>query len=226
MNGAHTAPAPSPAAVREEERKRIARDLHDDVLQRLARISHVAGLLDLAPEQQQAISAAVADVDERLRCAIRDLRPPGRDRLLVDAFRALSTGDVRLKLRVRSDPVAESSLSPEVKLAAYRVVQEAAHNAIRHAGVDEVQVDLALDRHLLRIEVTDRGKGFDAAAPRKPDRFGLLVMRERVEALGGTLDIVSQPGRGTRVLAIVPIVRSEALEQPGSLHSRSPVPEA
>jgi signal transduction histidine kinase len=177
------------------------------VLQRLARISHVAGLLDLAPEQQQAISAAVADVDERLRHAIHDLRPPGPDRSLAEAF--LSTGDVRLGLRVRSDPVAESALPPEVKLAAYRAVQEAVYNAIRHARVDEVQVDLALDRHVLRLQVTDCGKGFDSTAPQKPDRFGLLVMRERVETLGGTLDIVSHPGRGTQVLVILPVMQSK-----------------
>ena len=204
MNGSHTVKVPSPTAVREEERRRIARNLHDDVLQRLARISHVAGLLDLALEQQQVISAAVADVDEHLRHVIRDLRPPGPDRSLAKAFRALSTSDVCLKLCVRSDPVAESALPPEVKLAAYRAVQEAVNNAIRHAEVDEVQVDLALGKHVLRLQVTDYGKGFDSTAPQKPDRFGLLVMRERVEALGGTLDIVSQPGHGTQVLVIMP----------------------
>ena len=233
MNGSRTVKVPSPTAVREEERSRIARNLHDDVLQRLARISHVAGLLDLAPEQQQAISTAVADVDERLRYVIRDLRPPGPDRSLTEAFRALSTGDVRLGLRVRSDPVAESALPPEVKLAAYRAVQEAVNNAIGHAGVDEVQVDLALDRQVLRLQVTDRGKGFDLTVPQKPDRFGLLVMRERVEALGGTLDIVSQPGRGTRVLVTMPVMQSkgegspdDSLEQQESIHRRNLVPES
>ena len=204
MNGSHATQVPSPAAVREEERTRIARNLHDDVLQQLARISYVAGLLDLALDQQQAISAAVADVDERLRHVIRDLRPPGPDRSLAEAFRSLPTSDVRLWLQVRSDPVAESALPPEVKLAAYRAVQEAVSNAIRHAGVDEVQVDLTLDGQVLRLQVTDRGRGFDSTAPQKPDRFGLLVMRERVEALGGTLDIVSQPGHGTQVLVILP----------------------
>jgi signal transduction histidine kinase len=94
-------------------------------------------------------------------------------------------------------------------------------------------VDLAIDRQVLRLQVTDYGRGFDSAAPQKPDRFGLLVMRERVEALGGTLDIVSQPGRGTRVLAIMPAIQSEggdrpddSLEQQKSLPSGNPILES
>ena len=233
MNGSRAAQVPSPTTIREEERRRIARDLHDDVLQRLTGISYLASLLDLALEQQQAISDAVADVDEQLRHVIRDLRPPRPDQPLAEALRALSTSDVRLGLRVRSDPVAESALPPEIKLAAYRAIQEAVNNAIRHAGIDEVQVDLALDSQVLRLQVTDHGKGFDSTAPQKPDRFGLLVMRERVEALGGTLDIVSQPGCGTQVLVTMPAMQSErgdspddSLEQLEPIHSRNLGPES
>ena len=195
----------APAEIREEERRRIAGDLHDDVLQHLAGISHLAGLLNLAFEQQQAISAAVANVEGRLRRVIHDLRSPKWNQSLAEAIRALPTGDVRLRLCVRADPDIESSLPPNLKLAFCRAVQEAISNAVRHAQVDEIQVSIALDKQALCSEVRDQGKGFDPTTPQRPDRFGLLLMRERVEAVGGTLDIASQPGRGTRVRVTIPL---------------------
>jgi len=194
-----------PAKIREQERRRIARDLHDDVLQQLVGISHLAGLLDLTLEQQQTISDAVTGVEAQLRRVIYDLRPHDWDRPLVEAIRALPTGDVRLRLCTHVDPDTESALPATLKLAFWRALQEAINNAVRHAEVGEIRVTLALDSQALHFEVSDQGVGFDPTMPQRPDRFGLLLMQEQVEAEGGTLDIVSQPHQGTQVRVTIPL---------------------
>ena len=101
------------------------------------------------------------------------------------------------------------------KIAVYRVVQEALNNSYQHAGVDEEEVELRVSQGALRLDVRDRGVGMEGSAkPRGEAKgrapLGLRGMRERVEMLGGTLDVVSEPGSGTTVRALIPLTREEA----------------
>jgi signal transduction histidine kinase len=100
-------------------------------------------------------------------------------------------------------------LSPEAETGLYRVAQEAISNARKHAGVGEARLKLALGKRDVRLEVEDRGRGFDPRAPRRAggpgERVGLAGMRERIGLLGGELTIISGIGRGTSVVAEVPL---------------------
>jgi signal transduction histidine kinase len=99
-----------------------------------------------------------------------------------------------------------------VKIAAYRLIQEALSNAHRHAAGCEVQVRVTKDGDQLRVEVSDRGPGFDPATGNKIDHLGLAGMRERVESLGGRFEVQTAPGQGTRVIGWLPLTIREERE--------------
>src|SRR5690606_20144057 len=101
------------------------------------------------------------------------------------------------RLEVSGEP---PSLTPEVRLSLYRIVQEALHNVVRHAGADEAVVQLETTDELIRLTVRDNGAGFDPAQAVQPTSLGLLSMRERAESIGATFTIVSKPGGGTAIV--------------------------
>jgi PAS domain S-box-containing protein len=196
--------------VQEEERRHLARELHDEVGQLLT------GLLLLLPDgdlPRDAAKARLAEargvIDgllERVRTLSFDLRPAALDQLgLVPALLTLfercahQTGVV---VDFKHQGV-ERRFQPEVETAAYRVVQEALTNAARHAGVTAATVRAWATADLLGVQVEDRGRGFDPeAAPRSG---GLDGMRERVALLGGELSIESRPADGTQITAEFPL---------------------
>ena len=98
-----------------------------------------------------------------------------------------------------------------VEDAAYRVAQEALGNIVRHAGASHVSVALMVGRARLTLSITDDGRGFDPAAPTPTGHLGLVGMRERARAVGGALDIESEPGRGTTLRLSVPLAQPEAV---------------
>ena len=193
----------------EEERLRIARDIHDDPLQRLVDVARRAGT------EQPASKDDLLDVITRLRDIARGLRPPGLDELgLVAAVRGLladveDSEHVAAELDVQGDA---TRLPPAVELTAFRIVQEAARNAVHHAAPRHVAVTLRYTAAALHLAVRDDGSGFDtttstafaeASSPNGP-HLGLLGMRERAAVLGGSLTVASRPGRGTTVAATLP----------------------
>jgi signal transduction histidine kinase len=91
----------------------------------------------------------------------------------------------------------------------YRIAQEALNNVIKHSAATRVTVRLGADEERLQLEVTDNGQGFDLKAVRNQGGIGLAGMQERVEKLGGSLHIVSQPGQGTSIEVSVPLARAE-----------------
>ena len=204
-------------SAQEEERKRIAQELHDETIQKLILLCRQ---LDLV-EGSNAVSSQVADglrqvrrsaeeIVGGLRGFARALRPPLLDdlglvasirRLLADlAERAGTEG----QLEVIGE---ERRLSPDVELAVFRIAQESLRNVERHARATHVAVTLSLDEGGVRLEVADDGMGFalppglDLAAS---GHLGLLGMRERAESLGGRLEIQSSPGRGTTAIVSIP----------------------
>lgn len=197
-----------------EERTRIARDLHDSVTQSLfsltlaaesaatvaGRESRVAPHLDRLRELSQSALA-------ELRALTETLRPPDVDREgLGDALRkrvALlrAVHDVPIDLQVRGRGGNGGSTGWEV----LKVANEAIGNALAHAAPGSIRVELDLGRERLRLRVADDGRGFDLADARRVSRrLGLTSMRERAEALGGSLAIDTAPGAGTTVMLEVP----------------------
>jgi signal transduction histidine kinase len=179
-----------------EERRRIARDLHDGLAQELAYVRRNLAELD---EEQPAAARASAGVARALaesRRAIAALTEPldePADRVLERvAYEAArrAGGSVRLDLE------RDVALEPERREMLVRIASEAIANALRHSGTNVVHVALS-NGSGVRLRVSDAGRGFDPHSP--TTGFGLVSMRERAAAAGGTLEISSQPGRGTNV---------------------------
>jgi signal transduction histidine kinase len=192
--------------AQDEERAAIARELHDDIVQRL-----ISAASDLRRNDGSEIILSAAKLDrlaDDLRGMARGMHPSVVDHVaLHDALAELVRSiEEREGLTVEyHTEVKDEGLPIPVRLSLYRVAQEALGNVARHADVDRVQLRLMNGASgSLRLEVIDQGRGFDARAIAGGPGIGLSSMRERLEALGGTLNIISTPGQGTRVLAVLP----------------------
>lgn len=205
--------------VQETERHHLARELHDEIGQVLTAAKIHLQSAALAPELQglaRQLEEPVAMLD-RLLAQVRslslNLRPPLLDDFgLVRALRWLlqqpreSTGGPEVHLA--TDP-ALGRFDPALETACFRIAQEALTNALRHARAKTIQLTLGLQTGALRLGVRDDGVGFDAAAARRRSEsggsLGLLGMHERASLAGGTLTLLSVPGRGTEVEAVFPL---------------------
>ena len=204
-------------AAEEDQRRRLARELHDEPLQlflhlarRLENLGRVAGVpgdvaAGLGEARLQALDAAA-----RLRTMARDLRPPALDQLgLVAALSSfLADVDEETGLAVDLDVSGNPSRLPRnVELGAFRIVQEAVRNTVRHAGADEVRVSVAFGADQLAIEVADDGSGFErdeGGGAGEQQHLGLLGMTERATLLGGSVEVRTADGEGTTVVAVLP----------------------
>jgi two-component system, NarL family, sensor kinase len=193
--------------AREEERRRLRRDLHDEVGPTLAGLSMQLGVVrTLVATQPEAAAERVGLLQDAARTALgtlrrvaHDLRPPALDELgLVGALRRLAD---TLGLQLTVSGTAPPALPAAVEVAAYRIGAEALHNVVRHAGV--AAAELAVDGvgGDLVLVVRDAGAG---RAPHAPTGVGLLAMRERADELGGAVEVASAPGGGTVVTARLP----------------------
>jgi signal transduction histidine kinase len=196
--------------AQEEERGRIARDLHDGIGQTLTGLSLT---LDALASEGDAVGSAqdLARARELAREAIGDtrqiaegIRPPRlAERGLASALQAMaSTPGGHVDVTV--EPGAERRFQPiDAELETYRIAEEAVRNAVRHAAATRIAVTFARTADGLRLEVVDDGVGFEGSAV-KPGRLGIVGMHERAEAIGANLEIVSAPARGTRVRLSIP----------------------
>jgi signal transduction histidine kinase len=200
--------------VGERERQRWAQELHDDALQGLAaiRISLATAVQNEGEDRAERIEKAAAETVERLEGQINelsrlinDLRPASLERLgLAGALEALAEEcSARGGFAVETEIEIEEKLSGEEERVVYRLVQEALNNVLKHASADSANVSARLIDHHVKIEVKDDGCGFD------PDSVGggrgLLGMRERIELLGGEIEVRSGAGGGTEIAANVPV---------------------
>jgi signal transduction histidine kinase len=199
--------------AREDERARLARDLHDELgaLLTAAKLDVARlrpGLTQAAPALLPRITHLVETLNSGIalkRRIIEDLRPSSLDNLgLVPALEILCTEFAeRLQVQLHTD-LAPVRLSASAELTAFRLVQESLSNIAKHARARQVTVSLApQDDGRVRIRVTDDGAGFDPAGVQLGSH-GLLGMRYRVQAEGGQLAITSRPGAGTQVQALLP----------------------
>jgi len=168
---------------------------------------------------QRAVGEAIAQIGEeidRLRGLITDLRPAALDELgLGSALEEVSRrAERRERVHVTTAialayelGIEETRLDPDLESTAYRIVQESLRNAGRHAHASAVAVSVVQRDETVLVTVEDDGQGFDTAA--RPSGFGLRGIRERVELLGGKLQIESRPGAGTTVSASLPVAHAE-----------------
>ncbi|HEY7471191.1 MAG TPA: PAS domain S-box protein [Gemmatimonadota bacterium] len=203
----------------EEERQRIARELHDDTAQRLAGLMlllKVAGQIEDREERElrmEQIRGEIADAADGVRRIARGLRPPALDEMGLSAaldslVRSLRRGihpDIELVL----ERTGGRRLDADAELALYRIVQEALANAVRHAGASRIRVSLRADDDAVSAEIDDDGRGLAADRGDGDDvpGMGLVGMRERARNAGGALEIDSAPGAGTRVRVVLPFRR-------------------
>jgi two-component system, NarL family, sensor kinase len=210
--------------VQEEERRRLARELHDGLGQTLTALTHqlerLGEKLDGAVPPE--LLARLDDSVEMARLALNEsrelsrlLRPPVLDDLgLVAALSWLArTLEQRtgLKVELTLDPLAER-VDPDLKTLVFRLVQEALTNVLRHAGVDRAQVEVWRSGESLVLRVADAGRGFEPQAVLVGEAAtgsGLRGMRDRLELFGGRLEIASIPGQGTVLSAAVPLTEEE-----------------
>lgn len=211
--------------IQEEERERIAHDIHDGVAQLIMGALYEAQAArvclparpELAGEKLQKAQEILKQVKTEMRRIIFDLHPevltasglaPALE-TYINNFQAHTGIDCAL---VASGPVQR--ISADREQAAYRIVQEALHNVARHANASQARVKLAFGPDALNITVEDNGQGFDCQAVQNasPGHLGLVGMQERAQSIGGRLELYSQPGHGTRVRVHMPINENSGQE--------------
>jgi signal transduction histidine kinase len=185
-----------------DERRRVARELHDGLAQELVFLRTEASRLRGAEGAEGLVPAADRAIEEA-RAAIATLNRPLDEPLGESLRQSAQAVAGRAAVSVVLEDDGPDEVAPEVRFALSRLVREATGNAIKHGGAAKVTIRLdGVDG--LRVDVRDDGAGFDTTAPVREDAYGLLSMRERAEALGGRFDIVSQPGSGTTVSVRLP----------------------
>jgi PAS domain S-box-containing protein len=198
--------------AQEDERRHLARELHDDLTQRLAGLAMLAWgtLQSLERDPGRDVVATLREVALELervandvQLLSRDLHPPALETLgLAEALRAECATFAKRAQMVVEFACDELPFDPppEVGLAIYRIVQEALRNARTHSGARVVRVVLRAGAEGLRLEVGDDGAGFDAADPSRREGLGLSSLRERARLAGGELEVTSSKGKGTRLV--------------------------
>jgi two-component system CheB/CheR fusion protein len=203
--------------VQEEERQRVARELHDDISQRLSALEiqlHevMSGpqnkihneRIESARAQVQSLNNDVRQISHRLHPAIlQDLGLTAALRAMVQEF-----GERENMPATYTSQDLPEEWSPESATALYRIAQEALRNVSKHAGKTHVKVILSGSDHQLALKVMDFGVGFDQEADTPPRGLGMISMQERARLAGGTLEVESSLGQGTTVTAAVPLVRN------------------
>jgi signal transduction histidine kinase len=205
--------------LQEDERRRIAGEIHDAVAPLITGALYQTRALELRgaaggngngqhdPEAAElttdldSIADLLGRATEELHGVVFALRPPDLDDIGVDAaieryMAQIQRSGLACRLEMEEPP---PPVTPEVRLAIYRIVQEALHNALRHGGASEAVVRFDIVGDVLRVSICDNGAGFIPEIAARPTSLGLLSMRERAAAIGAAFSIASRPGDGTTV---------------------------
>ena len=202
-------------SVQEEERLRIAREVHDELGQALTAMKielQQVGLRDESlREPLRAISRSIDEVVDLVRRIAADLRPAILDDLGISAAieqqlrRLRETTGIRTELAIAEEPQVDVLTGATL----YRITKEALANVVRHAEATDVQVSLAMVDGAAILEIRDNGRGIQAGEIADPRSLGLIGMRERAEMLGGSAMIDGAPGEGTTVRVTLPLARGD-----------------
>lgn len=201
--------------AQEEERRKLSREIHDGPAQMLANILLRSEIVERTM-QEHSIEAAIAEIHSvremirsslyEVRRIIYDLRPMALDDLgLIPTMRKYIDNladyhQIDIEFIVLGE---EKRLQQKYEVALFRLMQESVQNAVKHAQPKRIQIKLQIQQSFIIMIIKDNGKGFDINV-KKPDSFGLMGMRERVEMLEGELDITSKPNAGTTVIIKLP----------------------
>jgi signal transduction histidine kinase len=212
--------------IQEDERRRIAADIHDRVVSRIVgALYEVETCVQLYQrsedlnEQLQMLKQLLNEAVEKMRTSIYNLWPATLDHIgLIPALRELlshqeRTTGIRHSMRMYGSP---HELRPTATIAVYRIVQEALNNIHQHAAASSVYMSIRFSPQRVRITIRDDGKGFDIQSVMlsPPERhFGLIGMRERASGIGGNLHVDSMPGKGSQVTLEIPISEAEFQEE-------------
>jgi two-component system, chemotaxis family, CheB/CheR fusion protein len=204
-------------AAHEEERAWVAREVHDDALQRVAMLVHeldewrtTTPQATNTSERVAAIREEIEDLGVMLRRVAHRMHPALIDHAgLVPALQALAVDVTRssgLRVEVTDESHTDGAAPPssEHALLVYRIAQEALRNVVKHAGVSQCDMYIAVCPASIELRVTDQGKGFVADDSARGRGLGLISMAERARLADGRLEVVSRPGGGTGVRALIP----------------------
>lgn len=200
----------------EDERRRLARELHEDLSQRLARLAIDAARLEKGvaadKEPVQALRGDLAKLGDDVHALAYRLHPSVlddlglRDALKVECEQFSRRESIRAEVTSFDAP---SELPSGISVCLFRIAQEALRNAARHSGASRVSLEVRTERGRIRMTVSDDGVGFDPSHSRSRPSLGLASMRERAGAANGDIEIESAPGRGTKVTVSLPLSGSQ-----------------
>lgn len=206
--------------AQEEERRRVARDIHDGPAQTMANIIIQAEIceklfekdLDRAKEELKELKEIVRGSLKELRKIIFDLRPSALDDLGLEAVVRRSCSEfqedtgVHTDFRIFGDRMR---MDPSIEVTLFRIIQEALSNIKKHANANNAVIKLEIGGGLVNLVIADDGSGFDlnarTAGSEMQDHFGLLSIKERTELLNGTIHIETAPGAGTKIFITIPV---------------------
>lgn len=214
--------------IQEQDRQRIARDLHDSTVQSLTSLIHKAELctrlVDMDPVRTKlelnTMSNTLKSVINEIREIIYNLKPMSLDDLgllaTIERYinQLMMLHDIKVKITHNEEP---KDIIPVIKLSVFRIIQEACNNAIKHADARCIKINIDYKTNLIIISIKDDGKGFDADNQNNEiatdfSGYGLSIMKERVYLLSGTMKIQSTINKGTIITITVPITKSEGEE--------------
>lgn len=203
-------------AAQEDERKRLSRELHDNINQRIALISieleqlaqKAAGKADGLRERITGLQEKTRELSSEIHRLSYELYPSkleyfGLSSALSSLCREAASGHA-VVINYRDDGT-HRELTNDVSLCLFRVAQEAIENAVRHSGASNIEVVLKRSAKTVKLVVSDSGHGLDAGTDVTERGVGLMSMRERLHLLNGELKIISRRSRGTRIEATIPV---------------------
>jgi PAS domain S-box-containing protein len=206
--------------VREEERKMLAREIHDELGQTLTGLkmdlawlkSNLPPAMEPEPLLLSETMDSMVELADRsiqeVRRLITQLRPPVLDNLGLEAAIEWQVGDLRQRTGIAGEFVSSLkglTLDPNLATALFRILQEALTNVARHALATHIKIRLGKNDGALLLEIEDNGRGITASELEDSQSFGIMGMRERALVFGGEVNFIGQPGKGTTVRVLIPL---------------------
>ena len=201
--------------AQEQERSRIARELHDDICQRIAMLAVELEQLHQDPSDFRGVRSRLGELQKQASNIASDVQALSHElhstkldymgpvAAMSDLCREIGE-QTKVKIDFKSEDFP-SPFPPDISLCLFRVLQECLHNAVKHSGARHIEVALRGTPDEIHLVVSDRGVGFDSETKKKSRGLGLISMEERLKILKGTLAVESQPKRGTTIQARVPL---------------------
>ncbi|MCY3771170.1 MAG: histidine kinase [Gemmatimonadetes bacterium] len=204
--------------IQESERRRLARDLHDDTGQALTALkmslemtrNELSGVADHTAKRLNDAVALADETLEKLRAISHNLRPPALDTVGLNSAleRLCKSFTQRTQMPVSYVGMDTTEISNPIDICLYRVLQEGLTNCAKHGQASQVEVSLKRSGEVVRLSIQDNGRGFDLAdtlSDQDETGIGLIDMQERLESLNGRMSVYSKPGAGARLVATIPL---------------------